>query len=120
MIGLSDRERRSKESGDVPETPMQRDGAFHHGKEVIQPSSFHFVTVMDAYAKAGKGVEGARQCEKLLRRLESLHEKHGYPELQPNPIVRDHPSLFRPILYVGSFTIVSFRPIVRHQSAMAL
>ena len=84
MIGLNERERRSKGvnfDGNSVQIASKND-------EFIRPSTHNFVTVMDAWAKAGKGVVGAERCERLLDRLISLYDKLGYNELQPNPMVR--------------------------------
>jgi hypothetical protein len=92
MIGLCERERRSKcvvaNSGVGIENVDVRHGGFNHDNELIRPNAHNFVTVMDAWAKAGKGVEGAQHCQRLLDRLVSLYEKFGYVELRPNPKVR--------------------------------
>ena len=85
LIGLSERERRSKlseSSSDIPEAyaPV-------NSERIIRPTSFHFVTVMDAWAKCGLGPVGAERCERLLERLISLYETHGYNEIRPNPFV---------------------------------
>jgi len=85
IIGLSERERRSKlseRSSDIPEAyaPI-------NSERIIRPTSFHFTTVMDAWAKCGKGRDGAERCERLLERLISLYETHGYNEIRPNPFV---------------------------------
>lgn len=51
-------------------------------------NSQHFLTVIDAWAKAGKGVEGAKRCERLCDRLVSLYQKSGGDaELRPRPQV---------------------------------
>ena len=44
--------------------------------------------MIDAWAKAGKGVEGAKRCERLCDRLVSLYQKSGGDaELRPRPQV---------------------------------
>lgn len=53
----------------------------------VQINSQHFVTVIDAIAKSGKGVEGAKQCEELCDRLISFYEKSGSDDLRPRPQV---------------------------------
>jgi pentatricopeptide repeat protein len=92
MIGLCERERRSKNvvaySGIGVESVDVRHGGFNHDNELIRPNVHNFVTVMDAWAKAGKGVEGAEHCQRLLDRLVLLYDKFGYVELRPNPKVR--------------------------------
>jgi pentatricopeptide repeat protein len=55
--------------------------------ERVQINSQHFTTVIDAWAKAGKGVEGAKHCERLCDRLVSLYEKSGEDFLRPRPEV---------------------------------
>ncbi len=43
-------------------------------------------TVIDAWAKAGKGVMGAKRCERLIERLENLYQSSGGdPKLRPGP-----------------------------------
>eukprot|EP00571_Detonula_confervacea_P012954 CAMPEP_0172306034 /NCGR_PEP_ID=MMETSP1058-20130122/7195_1 /TAXON_ID=83371 /ORGANISM="Detonula confervacea, Strain CCMP 353" /LENGTH=1003 /DNA_ID=CAMNT_0013017805 /DNA_START=37 /DNA_END=3045 /DNA_ORIENTATION=- len=88
MIGLSERERRSKKinSNVKDEGDARRGGGFNHDNQLIRPSTYNFVTVMDAWAKAGMGVVGAQHCERLLDRLVSLYDKVGYVELRPNPM----------------------------------
>ncbi|KAL3763328.1 hypothetical protein ACHAW5_007720 [Stephanodiscus triporus] len=89
MIGMCERERRSKNvvaNTDIGvENIHVRHGGFDHDNALIRPTTRNFVTVMDAWAKAGKGVEGAQHCQRLLDRLVSLYEKFGYVELRPNP-----------------------------------
>ena len=53
----------------------------------VQLNSQHFATVMDAIAKSGKGVEGAKQCEDLCDRLISFYEKSGSDDMRPRPQV---------------------------------
>lgn len=55
--------------------------------ERVQINSQHFTTVIDAWAKAGKGIEGAKHCERLCNRLVSLYEKSGEDFLRPRPEV---------------------------------
>lgn len=87
MIGLNERQR-ERRSKDVTSDDISNDSAHSSSSnELIRPSTHNFATVMDAWAKAGKGVEGAQNCERLLDRLIDLYDKLGYNELQPNPIV---------------------------------
>ncbi|KAL7544917.1 hypothetical protein ACHAWF_008287 [Thalassiosira exigua] len=98
MIGLSERERRSKNmiSSTSDSGRKGGQGIYNPEHEAICATSYHFVTVMDAWAKAGMGVEGAEHCERLLNRLISLYDKLGHPELRPSPLVSD----FRRKLFV--------------------
>jgi pentatricopeptide repeat protein len=64
----------------------EREGQDGQG-ERVQINSQHFTTVIDAWAKAGKGVEGAKHCERLCDRLVSLYEKSGEDFLRPRPEV---------------------------------
>lgn len=84
MIGLSERERLSKNGDSSSSTTTSAKD--HRG--MICPNTHNFATVMDAWAKAGKGVEGARRCQALLDRLVSLYEKWDTYELRPIPLVR--------------------------------
>ena len=86
MIGLNERQR-EQQGKDATSDNMSNDPADSSSNELIRPSTHNFATVMDAWAKAGKGVEGAQNCERLLDRLIELYDKLGYNELQPNPIV---------------------------------
>jgi len=89
IIGLNERERKSKKIGstDGGEGGAQTFGGFDPENDLIRPSAIHFMTVMDAWAKAGKGVEGAQRSERLLNRLLSMYDKLGYIELRPAPLV---------------------------------
>lgn len=59
------------------------------GKSVdVKINAQNFTTVIDAWAKAGKGVEGAMHCERLCDTLVSLYEKSGFDYLRPRPEVR--------------------------------
>jgi len=54
--------------------------------DLILVNNRHFLTVIDAWAKAGKGVMGAIRCERLLERLENLYQSSGGdPKLRPGP-----------------------------------
>jgi len=86
IIGLSERERRSKNIIIEDGRTAERHAGFNPEIESICPTARDFVTVMDAWAKAGKGVEGAQRCERLLNRLVSLYNKLGIIELRPNPM----------------------------------
>ena len=86
MIGLNERQR-ERQGKDATSDNISNDSVHSSSNELIRPSTHNFATVMDAWAKAGKGVEGAQNCERLLDRLIELYDKLGYNELQPNPIV---------------------------------
>ncbi|KAL3798151.1 hypothetical protein HJC23_005712 [Cyclotella cryptica] len=62
----------------------EREGQDGQGARV-QINSQHFTTVIDAWAKAGKGIDGAKHCERLCDRLVSLYEKCGEEFLRPRP-----------------------------------
>jgi len=90
MVGLCERERHIKDvmtnsSCMGNESDNVKHGGFNYDTELIRPTAHTFVTVMDAWAKAGKGVEGAEHCQRLLDRLVSLYDKFGCIELRPNP-----------------------------------
>jgi len=51
----------------------------------IQLNSQHFMTVIDAIAKSGRGKEGAMQCQELCDRLVSFYETSGSDHLRPRP-----------------------------------
>lgn len=95
IVGLSERERRSRGVDSADAIRHARDQ--HHQRNrcsapslsltqntFIRPCVQHFVTTADAWAKAGKGVEGAEKCESLKNRNISLYESTGYSELKPN------------------------------------
>lgn len=81
IVGLSERERRSRGIDSAAAT-RHRDAVDHD--MFIRPSVQHFVTAAHAWAKSGKGVEGAERCESLKNRNISLYESTGYAELRPN------------------------------------
>ncbi|KAL7532698.1 hypothetical protein ACHAXR_005288, partial [Thalassiosira sp. AJA248-18] len=96
IIGLGERERESNDirnssgrndSGSAGRHNMMDGSSNPDDNDVIRASNRHFATVMDAWAKAGKGVEGAKNCERLLNRLIEMHKKHGHTELEPTPLV---------------------------------
>jgi len=87
IIGLNERERKSKKVTSVGEGGTEKRGdGFRPENELIRPTAHHFMSVIDAWAKAGRGAEGARRSERLLNRLDSLYEKLGYDDLRPNPL----------------------------------
>ncbi len=91
MIGLSERERLSKKADVLSLSPSSPTNTIAVDRmELICPNTHNFATVMDAWAKAGKGVEGARRCQALLDRLVSLYDKWDYNELRPIPLVRKY------------------------------
>ncbi|KAL7470325.1 hypothetical protein ACHAXS_010558 [Conticribra weissflogii] len=58
----------------------------NRGDDLILVTNRHFLTVIDAWAKAGKGVMGAKRCEHLIERLENLYQSSGGdPKLRPGP-----------------------------------
>ena len=85
VISLSGRENNTKASKRI--TGQDQQGAAKKGLEQVCPSSKMFVTVMDAFAKAGMGVEGAKRCDELLEQNIDLYKKLGVNELKPNPFV---------------------------------
>ena len=83
IIGISERERRSRDKAGSTET-NQHASSDPNRDNFIRPSVQHFVTAVDAWAKARRGVEGAERCERLKKRNLSLFESTGYSELRPN------------------------------------
>lgn len=58
----------------------------HHNVSRSLNSNNSNRTVIDAWAKAGKGVMGAKRCERLIERLENLYQSSGGdPKLRPGP-----------------------------------
>jgi pentatricopeptide repeat protein len=94
MIGLGERERLSKNAEDSSTSSSPSSSNINTNavdrKGMICPTTYNFATVLDAWAKAGKGVEGARRCQALLDRLVSLYDKWDHIELRPIPLVRTY------------------------------
>ena len=85
VISLSGRENQRSERI----RGQNQEGAAKKRFDQVCPSSKMFVTVMDALAKAGMGVEGAKRCDKLLEQNIDLYKQLGVRELKPNPFVSE-------------------------------
>lgn len=84
IIGLSDRERRSR---GIDSADENRHRARSEHDMFIRPCVQHFVTTCHAWANSGKGIEGAERCESLKNRNISLYKSTGYAELRPNVLL---------------------------------
>ena len=67
--------------------PTRKDSRGSRNGNTIQLNSQHFMTVIDAIAKSGRGKEGAMQCQELCDRLVSFYETSGSDHLRPRPEV---------------------------------